>query len=82
MKNLTLRSIDQKNLTQKSIIFYYLENKLGGENPAICWGENGADDGGGGGGMPGPNPWLPLVTGGDERPGIIELPIEFGDVPL
>ena len=32
--------------------------------------------------MPGPNPWLPLVTGGDERPGIIELPIEFGDVPL
>ena len=59
-----------------------LENKLGGENPAICWGENGADDGGGGGGMPGPIPWLALVTGGEERPGIIELPIEFGDVPL
>ena len=57
----------------------YLENKLGGENPAICWGEKGADDGGG---IPGPIPWPALVTGGDERPGIIELPIEFGDVPL
>ena len=32
--------------------------------------------------MPGPIPWLALVTGGEERPGIIELPIEFGDVPL
>ena len=71
-----------KKLDTECKSFHYLENKLGGENPAICWGENGADDGGGGGGMPGPNPWLPLVTGGDERPGIIELPIEFGDVPL
>ena len=63
----------------------YLENKLGGEKPAMCVGEKGAD-GGGGCGIPGPippwkPPWLALVAGGDERPGIIEL-IELGDVPL
>ena len=46
----------------------------------MCWGTNGDDTGGG---IPGPiPPWLALVTGGDERPGIIELPIEFGDAPL
>ena len=63
----------------------YLENKLGGENPAMCVGEKGAGGGGGCGIPPGPPPppyRLELVTGGDERPGIIELPIEFGGVPL
>ena len=58
----------------------YLENKLGGENPAMCCGENGAEWGGG---IPGPiPPWLALVTGGDERPGIIELPIELGELKM
>ena len=62
--------------------FIYLENKLGGENPAMWLGENGAD----GGGTPTwciiPLDVIPPPPGGDERPGITDEPIEFGGVLL
>ena len=34
----------QEKITKRcNSVFQYLENKLGGENPAMCCGENGAE---------------------------------------